>query len=198
MCGAFSFFWASSPARRRAAGRRGFTLVEAMVGTVVFAMVTMGVYTALIKSYQLAALARTRDEARAVLRTFADQFERLQTTDEVDGITCTRWLFLPTSGPTGRGLQWQDSTTGTPAMSSDNTSVNAEETPYLSVTLGAGSAQIPAQVTRDVAYVSESTGTTAAQQITAAGYLLRGTFAISYQLNGRSYSQSLTVARSVP
>lgn len=199
MRGAFSFFQASSPARRRATGRRGFTLVEAMVGTVVFTMVTMGVYAALIKSYQLAALSRARDDARAVLRTFADQFERLQTTEKVGATNATRWLFLPSGGPTGRGLVWHDPDTGTPALSNGNTTVNAEDVASLGVTLGTGVAAVPATLTRDVRYVDMSSGdVSASQRVEAAGYMLQATFTIRYTLNKKAYAESLTVGRSVP
>lgn len=170
-----------------------------MVGFVVFVMVTLGVYSALIKSYQMSALSRARDDARAVLRTFADQFERLQTTETVGGASSTRWLFLPSGGPTGRGLQWQDATTGALVLSDGNTSVNAEDVASIPVTLGTGTAAITAQVTRDVRYVNVSTGeVAAAQTVEAAGYMLQAKFTITYAINQRSYSQSLTVARSVP
>jgi len=35
-----------------------------MLSTTIFTMVTLGVYTILIKSYQMIALSRCRDEAR--------------------------------------------------------------------------------------------------------------------------------------
>jgi len=169
------------------------------VGIAVFVMVTLGTYTMLIRAYELSAQARARDEARAVLRTFGDQFERLQTTDEVGGSVYMRWLFLPTGSPTGRGLRWGDSSSGQMLLSDWNTSVNASDVPSLAVTLGSGSYSIPAQVTREVHYVDESTGVdSSSQNVQAAGYLLRVTFTIAYKVNNRSYSQSLTVARAVP
>ena len=105
------------PRRRRVAG---FTLLEAMLSTTIFTMVTLGVYTILIKSYQMIALSRCRDEARAVLRTYADQFLRLQTTERVSGATYNRWLFNPTNGPSGRGLRWGE-------LSDRNTSTAATD-----------------------------------------------------------------------
>jgi Tfp pilus assembly protein PilE len=187
-----------SVTRRRAAAR-GFTLVEAMVGFVVFVMVTLGVYSAMIKSYQLAALSRARDDARAVLRTFADQFERLQTTDKVGASNSTRWLFLPSGGPTGRGLKWHDSDTGAPELSNGNTSVNAEDVSSLGVDLGTGTATVHATLTRDVRYLNVTTGdVSASQSVEAAGYMLQATFTLTYTLNQKTYTESLTVARSVP
>src|SRR5882724_8286328 len=73
----------SQPHRRlrRVAGR-AFTLAEVMVAVTVFSLLTLGVYQILIKAYEIAAITRCRDDGRAVLTTFADQFMRLQTTDD--------------------------------------------------------------------------------------------------------------------
>ena len=193
--------------RRRFAG---FTLVEAMVATVVFTMSTIGIYTMLIKSYQMSALARCRDEARAVLRTYSDQFLRLETTAEVtvpaNPLTATpetkatynRWLFNPTSGPSGRGMVWgalNDGNTSTDGHIPDPVVGDA----YLPITLGTGSHTVPAKLTRDVSYVTASTGATSgSQQIGPAGFIIRATFAVSYSLGGKNYSQSVTVVRLAP
>jgi type II secretory pathway pseudopilin PulG len=187
--------------RRRFAG---FTLVEAMMATVIFTMATIGIYTMLIKSYQMSALARCRDEARAVLRTYADQFLRLETTAEETvpadpsagtpetKATFNRWLFNPTSGPSGRGLVWG-------ALNLNTTFTPATDVPYLDITLGTGSHAVPAKLTRDVGYVTASTGATSgSQQIGPAGFIIRATFAVSYSLGGKDYSQSVTVVRLAP
>jgi hypothetical protein len=177
---------------RRSGARRAFTLVEAMVATTVFTMVTLGVYSMLIKSYQLAALTRCRDDARGVLRTFADQFERLQTTELVGSTTYNRWLFNPTGGPSGRGIRWG-------SLSDDNTSTAAPDVVSLAITLGGAGHPTPATLTRDVRYVDASTGATSSTQaIQAAGFMLQGTFTINFSRNGKSYSQSLTVLRVAP
>lgn len=179
-------------AGRRLSSRRGFTLVETLVAATIFMMVTLGVYSMLLKSYQLIALTRVRDDARAVLRTFADQFERLSTTKEVDGVSRQRWIFLPSNGPTGRGLVWG-------ALSDENTSVNAEDVPYLPVVLGGESHQVAATLTRDVRYIDASNGTNVLdREIEAAGYMLSATFTINYSLSGKDYTQSLTVLRAAP
>lgn len=182
----------ASHAARRTSARCGFTLVETMVAATIFAMLMIGVYTMLLKSYQLIALTRVRDDARAVLRTFADQFERLSTTQQVDDVVRQRWLFLPTNGPTGRGLVWG-------ALSDQNTSVNAEDVPYLPVPLGGESHRVNATLTRDVRYVDASSGSDAAsREIEAAGYMLSATFTINYSMAGKDYTQSLTVLRTAP
>ncbi len=158
----------------------------------IFTLVVLGVYSCLIKAYQLEALSRCRDDARAVLRTYADQFERLQTTELVGASTYNRWLFNPTSGPSGRGMVWG-------SLSDSNTSVAAADVPYLTVTLGSPDSGVTAQVTRDVSYVNSSTGATSSSRtIEASGYMLKGVFAISYSLAGHTYSQSITVLRAAP
>jgi type II secretory pathway pseudopilin PulG len=180
----------SQPRRRRRIA--GFTLVEAMVATTIFTMLTLGVYAALIKSYQIIALARSRDQARAVLRTYADQFMRLQTTEKVGASTYNRWLFNPTGGATGRGLLWG-------ALSDRNTSTDAPIVSSIAITLGSGTQTTPATLTRNVSYVNPSTGVpSGTQQIDAAGFLLTGTFAITYSQVGKQHVESLTVVRAAP
>jgi Tfp pilus assembly protein PilV len=185
-----------APATRRARPRRrrvaGFTLLEAMLSTTIFTMVTLGVYTILIKSYQMIALSRCRDEALAVLRTYADQFLRLQTTERVGGATYNRWLFNPTHGPSGRGLQWGE-------LSDANTSTAAAEVPNIAINLGSGGHATPATLTRDVRYVASTDGANVnSLTIDAAGFLLSATFAISYRSSGKDYTQSVTVTRATP
>jgi Tfp pilus assembly protein PilV len=159
-----------------------------MIATLVFTMGILGVYAMMIKSYELVTLSRHRDNARAFLMSFSDQFLRLQTTDLIAGVTVLRPLFA-TNGTGGDGLTWTN-----PA----GVQVNGSTLPYLTVTLGdSGSSQIPAQVSRQVTYL-DSTGTpTTTQTTTAAGWLLQGTFTIQYAVNGRTQTQSITVCRSV-
>ena len=167
-----------------------------MMASGIFVMATLGIYTMLIKSYQMAALSRCRDDARAVIRTYADQFERLQTTEQVPAVTgpsYTRWLFYPEGSPSGRGLVWG---------SLSNANVYSSPLPTvasLAVALGESNHPVPATVTRDVTYVDASTGAVSSvQHVQAAGYLMRGTFTINFTLNSKNYTQSLTVVRAVP
>ena len=165
-----------------------------MVATVVFSMVMLGVYSALIQSYQMAALSRCREEARSVLRTYADQFIRLKTTDtdSVTGITYTRWLFNPTSAATGQGLVWGSLNNGTVYNASAAIS-------SLPISLGTGTTSVTAQLTRDVHYVASSTGAiSATRTIDAGGYMMQAVFTITYSLNGRPYTQSVTALRVAP
>ena len=179
-----------------------------MIAAIILVMFTLGIYGLIIESYNMTARIRYRDDARAVLLTFADQFERLQTTTEVKsmGKSYARWLFNPTpGGPDGAGLRWG-------ALCDEDAFNNPLPSPvptFLNVTLGdtndmalVGTKNpIIAHVTRAVYYVT-STGDASAVQpstsITAAGWLIVGTFTISYTANGRAEKSSITVTRSVP
>lgn len=191
----------SRPGAPRPAGERGFTLVEAMIATLIFVMFTLGVYALIIQSYNMTARIRYRDDARAMLQTFVDQFVRLQTTTfvETTQTSYTRWLFNPTGtgGPTGSGLRWG-------ALCDEDAYNNPLPDPVpsdLAVTLGGDKAPITAHVTREVHYVLPTGATSnslTGTSVTSAGWLITGRFAISYVANGRTETASMTVIRSVP
>ena len=176
-------------ARIRQRARRGFTLVEVMIATMVFTMGILGVYAMMIKSYELVTLSRHRDNGRALLLSFADQFLRLQTTDLIAGVVVTRPLFVTNTVPDAGGLNWTD-TSG---------HVGTVDVQGLHVLLGEStSSQVPATVTRLVSNLDATTGAAVSGvTATAAGWMLQGTFTITYSINGRAQSQSITVARSV-
>lgn len=169
--------------------RRAFTLVEVMIATMVFTMGILGVYAMMIKSYELVTLARHRDNGRALLLSFADQFLRLQTTDLISGAVVTRNLFVTNATPDGNGLSWTD-TSG---------NVGTVDVAGLHVLLGeSGSSRVPATVTRQVTNLDATTGVAVGGvTATAAGWMLQSTFTITYAINGRIQTQSITVARSV-
>lgn len=176
--------------RLRLGSKRAMTLAEAMMATFVFTLGMLGVYMMLVKSYQMVNLARHRDNARAVLLTYADQFLRLQTTDSNGNLI---FFFQNASAPTSFGLSWTDSYNNTVS----NTT-NTADTAGLPITLGdSNSTAIPARVFRTVLPINMSTGTTqSSPPLTAAGYMLQGTFTVTYTVNARVISQSITVARS--
>jgi Tfp pilus assembly protein PilV len=179
---------------RRSSTRRGFTLVETMIATVLLSMIILSILAVLIGSYRVAAKARYNDHARYVVKSLADQFLTQQTVD-TSGATLT--LFQDSS-PTGTGMVWTnwDGTTATgtaaglPVVLGDNTG-----------------APITANVTRTVWYVYAS-GVNAGQvtsipQNGSAGYLLRGDFTITYTYppsspQANTYTQTVSAIRSVP
>src|SRR5580692_10747370 len=111
------------PGLRRGAFRRGFTLVEVMVATVLLSMIILGILQVLIGSYRVAAKARYNDHARYIVKSMADQFLTQQPFDN-NGATLT--LFQPTvdSGgnliPLGTGLTWTNSDGSPGTLSTDS------------------------------------------------------------------------------
>jgi hypothetical protein len=190
-----------------------------MVAAGIFVMAALGLYTILIRSYQLNALARYRDDARGVLRTYADQFLRLQTADKdpISGNIFTRKLFMTTSANTGEGFRYWYSTTalgGSLSNEPGNAASFANGTTGVPVTLGGADNGIPAFVFRMVEAVDPGplsagphvTGHASGGGIfpypTAptyrAGSLLLGTFTINYHVDGRLYTQSISILRAAP
>lgn len=170
--------------------RKGLTLVETMMATMVFTMGMLGVYMMLVKSYQLVTLCRHRDNARAILLSYGDKFQRLKTTDAADNLN---FLFQTATTPTGFGLEWTDSNNHTV---SNYTTIT--DTDGLEVMLGdPASSGVVAHLKRQVQPIQTSDGTPIGAPVyTAAGYMLQGTFSISYEIKGRTLTQSITVARS--
>jgi hypothetical protein len=171
-----------------------------MVATTLFAMGTLGLYQLLIYAYQLSALCRYRDEARGVIMSFADQFMRLQTTTTVNGTAYQRYLFQTTTAPTGTGLVWGTTVNGgLSSQDSYDSALPTVQQSYLAVTLGGTTNPVAGQVTRTAVALNPANGASASSTtFTAAGYLLLGTFSISYSVFGKSYTQSVAIVRSVP
>jgi Tfp pilus assembly protein PilV len=182
---------------RRVSGRKGFTLVETMVATVLLSMIIISILAVLIGSYRVAAKARYNDHARYVVKSLADQFLTQQTFDTTNNSTFT--LFVPNgSSPDGSGMTWTnyDGSLGTQVGNS------------MQVLLGGDTgATIPAYVTRAVWYLyasgSSAGQTTMAAQNGSAGYLLRGDFTIQYTFppgssQAANYTQTVSVVRSCP
>lgn len=183
--------------------RRGFTLVEVMIATAVFTVGILGVYAMMIKSYQLVTMSRHRDNGRAILVSFADEFLRLQVSDA--GIT--RSLFVPSTA-TFVGLKWTDPD-GTPLNGDTYVAPTMPPNPYPGLPVWLGStgvsgegSPIQAYVTREVHFLDSagnplpSTDNDPAVVLVAAGYLLQATFTINYSYNNQQQTQSLTVVRS--
>lgn len=165
-----------------------------MVASVIIVLISMGALAVLSRAYQIVAHARIRDNARVILKTYGDQFLRLQTTERANsGITYTRWLFNVTPGPTSQGLRWGE-------LSDDPTSTVMSTDPLTIQLRGNGDTSTPAVVTRNVVYVNPTTGETSTTNrfTRAAGYYLQGVFTVTYTFEGKQRSESLTFLRAVP
>ncbi|HVN13920.1 MAG TPA: hypothetical protein VMT69_17650 [Kineosporiaceae bacterium] len=174
----------------------GFTLFEVFFAAFILCMMAVGVYAILLQAYQTSALARYRDDARAVLRTFADQFERLQTADPA---TNYRRAIFTTSDATGQGLRyWDSSVPSSPGNGlcdqASNDPAIAAEGAYLLVNLGAPGSQVAAKVTRTVYAINPGPSAVGSVQpggtfpqgtdpIYAAHNLWLGTFTITYPVD---------------
>ncbi len=180
------------------ARRHGFTLVEVMVASVILVMVSMGTLGVILHAYRLTEETRLRDNARGVLRTFGDQFMRLQTmTKDADGTNQTRRFFNHTynTGATSDGLVWGelcDKVGG--SGSTEPLVVNLRDATGATTTA-------TATVTREVKFVNASTGVeiaTAQRDLQAAGYFISATFRAAFELRGKTLVESMTFVRLVP
>jgi prepilin-type N-terminal cleavage/methylation domain-containing protein len=182
----------------RAVRRRGFTLVEVMVATVLLSMIILGILQVLIGSYRVAAKARYRDHARYVVKSMADQF---LTQQPFDGNGNTLTMFMPTvdaSGnatPLGTGLTWTNSDLTAGTVSPDPLGL------YFFVKLGDTSgAPIIATVTRSVQYVFP--GADGAKSLIVddqpQGFILEGDFTITYTYQNVTMGQTITAIRAIP
>jgi type II secretory pathway pseudopilin PulG len=195
MNSAISPFVSADP--HRVSGKKGFTLVETMVATVLLSMIIISILAVLIGSYRVAAKARYNDHARYVVKSLADQFLTQQTIDSTTGLTFT--LFVPNgTSPDGSGMTWTNY----------DGSLGSQTGQGMQVLLGGDTgASIPAYVTRSVWYLYAGGGnagqTTMAPQNGSAGFLLRGDFTIQYTFppgssQAANYTQTVSVVRSCP
>ena len=153
-----------------------------MVATIVFSMVMLGVYSCIGQAYTISKKSRYTDQARAILLSYVDQFQRLQ----ISGSSYRRVLFTPTTaGATGLGLLWPDLST------QETTSSHAS---FVTIPLddisGTGtSSTAVAQLTRDVYPVNPTTGeilppgAAPSSYTTAADFMLMGIFTIKIWFN---------------
>jgi Tfp pilus assembly protein PilV len=159
-----------------------FTLVEVMVGTVLFLIAALGIFSGLIYAYRLAAETRYRDNARYILKSLGDEFLVQKSEDDTGEI---KTMFEPTENATGLGLLWQGS--------------EGEESGLI-VTLGAstGAPISNALVTREVTYLELDGTPSSSPPSSTGGILVRGNFRIAYSYANRNYSQQLSVVRRIP
>jgi hypothetical protein len=153
-----------------------------MVGTVLFLIAALGIFSGLIYAYRLAAETRYRDNARYILKSLGDEFLVQKSEDDLGGI---KTMFAPTESATGLGLLWQG---------------NQGEESGLTVTLGTntGAPIANALVTREVTYLELDGMPSMAPASSTGGILVRGNFQIAYSYANRNYSQQLSVGRRIP
>ena len=173
------------------------------MATLVFTMGILGVYAMMLKSYEMVTVSRHRDNGRAVLLSFADQFLRLQTSDTVVGLgPQLRGLFAPHAA-TSMGLNWTDAHGNlihgdTQPHPEQGLPVTLGETTDLDANGRATGNQVTAHVFREVVLLNANgeplPGTN--PTFTAAGYMMQATFTITFNVAGRTQTQNLTVARS--
>jgi prepilin-type N-terminal cleavage/methylation domain-containing protein len=187
---------------RRTAARKGFTLVEVMVATVLLSMIILGILQVLIGSYRVAAKARYQDHARYVVKSMADEFLTQDPFDHAAGGTIFP-MFQPTvdnagnAAPLGTGMVWTNSD-GTPGVTSNPGDPFAQ---YFYVKLGDTSgAPITATVTRQVWYVYAATGQPTLINTNApGGWMLRADFVITYSYLGvQMPPMTMTAVRAIP
>ncbi|MBL9204424.1 MAG: prepilin-type N-terminal cleavage/methylation domain-containing protein [Opitutaceae bacterium] len=160
----------------------GFTMIEAIVATVLLLFLVIGIFSGLMYAYRLSAHTRYRDHARYIIKSIGDEF-LIQKAEASDG--SLNPMFQPTTAATGTGLTWQGATGGSTG---------------LNVTLGTstGSLITDAVVTRSVTYLSSSGTAASTPPASTAGLLLRGDFRITYTYNGKPLEQNLSLVRRVP
>lgn len=161
--------------KKRMPALRGFTLVEVMVAAVILVAVSVGAITLAMRSYEIAAKARLSDNARNVLRTYADQFLRLS----IENVS--RAVFLVET------QQFEDL----------RGNFAASFTEPLGSATSAG--VITATVRRSVEFVDLTDGTDRESvDRNQAGCMLKATFTATYPFNGKDQTVTFTLLRAVP
>lgn len=152
---------------------RGFTLVEVMIATLVASIALLALLGTAFMTYKINHKARLRDNARAVLRTYIDQFQRLGYAEN----NVPRMIFNPKSGNgTSLGLRWG-------ALSNETEYPGAPT--ELIIDIGPPGSPQNATVTRNISFVNSASGETSSDIVKdAAGFMLKATFTVSYTIEG--------------
>jgi prepilin-type N-terminal cleavage/methylation domain-containing protein len=173
---------------------KGFTLVEVMVATFLFALSATGFLLTILQAYRLAAETRIRNEVRYVLKSMADQFTRLP-------YESTNPLFTINATPTGTGLYWRRDINAFSLKPGSGTNVNYiyPSASGLTVPLARnGNNTTEVTFTCWVRAVNPTTGVASTTPtVTAGGYILRGDFEATFNVSGQPKRQSLTTLRTI-
>ena len=179
---------------------KGFTLVEVMVAAVILVMTSAGIFSLLFKAYELSALARYRDDARAVLQTYAAQFEQMNPNYS----SSTNTYTLGGTTMPGNGLQYWDNSSDL-ALSSlvytpSSSPITVTNTNPLYLGGNSISTALENSKLATVSYIvtpitQDANHTPLTFSTSNHQTLLQANFKIVYQVYGRSITQSLTVTR---
>lgn len=93
---------------KKPSASEGFTLVEVMIGTVIFVIAMMGMLGTTLLAYRYTLMSRYQERAANALISIADQFQNSPYTDQSSPSLAPKKLFEDTtaSGPTGLGMAW--------------------------------------------------------------------------------------------
>jgi hypothetical protein len=159
-------------------------------------MVGLGILSVLVGSYRVAAKARYRDQARYVIKSYADQFLTQQAADPAGNIYNFFQVTVDSGGnssPVGNGLSWTN-TDGTPgAISPDPIGM------FYYIYLGGNSGKpVKATVTRKISYLATDGSSTLIYAPQPGGNLLEGDFTITYPYLGSTQSETISAIRAFP
>lgn len=103
-------------------GCSGLTLVEVMVSVVVLVTVLLGVLSAVVQTYRTNEVVRRRDQVRAILQSYANDFMSDAVRDA--STKSVKTFFQMSIAPTGTGLTWTDSSGTITTGTTDNLKIN--------------------------------------------------------------------------
>ena len=173
------------------------------MGFLVSAIALLGLIGTALTAYEINHKARLRDNARAVLRTFIDQFQRIDMSSNIelaDGSEQNTirdfFTITPAGTHTGHGLKWGEL--------SDFANIDDEaviDDSPLEINIGPPESVQNAYVTRQVRYVDAATGNESETQIRGgSGFMLKATFTVTYVPSSRSkreIKQSMSTLRLI-
>ncbi len=178
---------------RRPHGVAGFTLVEVALASMVLVVAILALFGTMVASYRMTAKTRARDQARAILQSYVDQFLRGSIPGQLFFQTCSAQPWSLAQPGTGKGLTWNLGTTHL---------TQATDAP-LEIPLG-GSGDVSADALklnvktwRWVSELDEDTGVINTSLVDdSIGRMLFVTFTAQYTVNKQTETISLTLARS--
>lgn len=168
--------------------RAGHTLVEVMVASVLWVMVTTSLMVSLLLSYRWAAETKYMNESRFALRSIADQFLMAPVDSNAPPGT-SESLFAQTTAATGLGLAWKKDKNVFSFVPTGLTADQVENNFILGTEDGL---EVPVGRAGNIVITREVTPLTASS---TAGRLWRGDFVATFSLSGQTHRQAISVVR---